>query len=330
MTRRIRPWLCLGLCLAAACERAEKNERAADDNKPASQVTHAQRETSPNSGHTLRAALAEAQALTDPQARDKALAQVAWNALEQDEKIAREAFNRMAPDSPQRIALIQHFAMRMADEDPDAALAWSGTLASQSETAAAQARIALVIAPTDPARAANLLSESGLPSREFDVAIVQVLRHWAGQSPPDAAAWVAVFPEGGFRKAGVSRGRISQSRGGNGSFPVDDNRSAGSGFMALKPQRRRPPNGGHRSAHQDIAPTKPGNPRGLAKIRRCQNARSARSAACRQIAGLLQMRPSSRATIIKVSRTPGANLPSACTASTTEPSRMKSSGVEPT
>ncbi len=203
MTRRIRPWLCLGLCLAAACERAEKNERAADDNKPASQVTHAQRETSPNSGHTLRAALAEAQALTDPQARDKALAQVAWNALEQDEKIAREAFNRMAPDSPQRIALIQHFAMRMADEDPDAALAWSGTLASQSETAAAQARIALVIAPTDPARAANLLSESGLPSREFDVAIVQVLRHWAGKSPPDAAAWVAVFPEGGFRKAGV-------------------------------------------------------------------------------------------------------------------------------
>jgi hypothetical protein len=93
--------------------------------------------------------------------------------------------------------------MRMADEDPDAALAWSGTLASESETAAARARIALVIAPADPARAANLLSESGLPSREFDVAIVQVLNHWASQSPQDAAAWVAVFPEGGFRKAGV-------------------------------------------------------------------------------------------------------------------------------
>ena len=203
MTHRMRPWLCLGLCLAAACERPEKNERAADDNKQAPQVTRHQRETSPDSRQSLRGALAEAQALADPNARYKALAQVAWNALEQDEKIAREAFDHLAPDGPERIALIQHFAMRMADEDPDAALAWSGSLASQSETAAAQARIALVIAPTDPARAANLLSESGLPSREFDVAIVQVLRHWASQSPPDAAAWLAVFPEGGFRKAGV-------------------------------------------------------------------------------------------------------------------------------
>lgn len=206
MTQAVRPWFCLSLCLTAACERPEKSGRSADDENPGPPVTRSQgppRESQPDSRDALRAAFSAAEAIADPAARDKALAQVAWNALERNEEIAREAFERLAPDSPQRIALIQHFAMRMADADPDAALAWSATLASESETAAARARIALVIAPADPARAANLLSESGLPSREFDVAIVQVLRHWASQSPPDAAAWVAVFPEGGFRKAGV-------------------------------------------------------------------------------------------------------------------------------
>jgi len=204
MTRLLRSWLCLGLCLTAACERPEEKQGPADESKPqVSRPPRPPREASQDSREALRSALAEAEALVDPRARDKALAEVAWNALERDVEIARAAFDQLAPDSPQRIALIQHFAMRMADEDPDAALEWAGSLASESETAAAHARIALVIAPADPARAANLLSESGLASREFDVAIVQVLRHWASQSPPDAAAWVAVFPEGGFRKAGV-------------------------------------------------------------------------------------------------------------------------------
>jgi len=206
MTQTLRPWFCLCLCLTAACERPEKSGRPVNDENPGPPVTRSQgppRESQPDSHAALRAAFSAAEAIADPAARDKALAQVAWNALERDEEIARDAFARLAPDSPQRIALIQHFAMRMADEDPDEALAWSASLASESETAAARARIALVIAPADPARAANLLSESGLPSREFDVAIVQVLRHWANQSPPDAAGWVAVFPEGGFRKAGV-------------------------------------------------------------------------------------------------------------------------------
>jgi len=45
--------------------------------------------------------------------------------------------------------------------------------------------------------------------------------------------------------------------------------------------------------------------------------------------GFQPIRLSSRATIIRVSRTPGANPPSVCTASSTLPSRMNSSGTEP-
>lgn len=206
MNHPLRPWLLLCLGLTASCERSEKHGRQIKDENPGPVATRAARplhEAMTDSHEAMRAALSQADALADPAAREKALSQVAWNALGQNEEIAREAFAKLAPDGPERIALVQHFAMRMADENVDAALEWSATLATEKEIASARARIATVLAATDPARAANLLSESGLASREFDVAIVQVLRQWAGQSAPDAAAWVAVFPEGGFRKAGV-------------------------------------------------------------------------------------------------------------------------------
>jgi hypothetical protein len=205
MTRRLHPWICLSLLMVAACERQEETGRSVEK-EAGPRVTRSgrpPREALPEPPKTSRAALAEAAAIAEPGAREKAIAEVAWNAIEADPELAREALGLLAADSPQRIALIQHFAMRMADENPDAALEWAGLLESERETAAARAQIALVIAAADPARAATLLSESGIPSREFDVAIVQVLQRWAGQSPPDAAAWVAAFPPGDFRKAGV-------------------------------------------------------------------------------------------------------------------------------
>jgi hypothetical protein len=206
MTRLFQPWICLSLLVIAACERPEKTGRHAEE-RASPQVTRSAkrqpREALPEPHKPTRATLAEAQAITEPAARARAIAQVVWNALEEDPELAREALGLLAADSPERIALIQHFAMRMADENPDAALEWAGTLESEQESAAARARIALVIAAEDPTRAANLLSESGIPGREFDVAIVQVLQRWAGKSAPDAAAWVATFPPGGFRKAGI-------------------------------------------------------------------------------------------------------------------------------
>jgi len=110
---------------------------------------------------------------------------------------------KLSDDSADKISLIQHFAMRMADEDVEAALQWASTLESEREVAAARVRIALVVADADPARAAGLLSEHGLANREFDVAVVQVLQHWGDKSPSDAAAWVSMFPPGDFRKEGI-------------------------------------------------------------------------------------------------------------------------------
>jgi hypothetical protein len=61
----------------------------------------------------------------------------------------------------------------------------------------------LIISDTDPQRAANLLSESGIAGRTFDVAAVQVIQRWAAQSPSHAAEWVALFPPGAAREAGI-------------------------------------------------------------------------------------------------------------------------------
>jgi len=205
MKHRFQPWICFSLLLIAACERPEKTGRHAE-NKAGPQITRSSRpprEGLPDKKEELREELAKARMSGEPEERDKLLTQVAWNAMELDPELAREAFDCLMLESPDRIALIQHFAMRMADANPDEALKWAASLESEREAAAARVRIALVLSDADPARGANLLSEHGLANREFEVAVVQVLQRWSNKSPQDAAAWVAVFPPGEFRKAGV-------------------------------------------------------------------------------------------------------------------------------
>lgn len=207
MTHRLQPWICLSLLLLAACERSDKSgeEGGEAGSGPTATRSHRPpREVLPDNNEVLRAELARSEAITDSEERDKVVVQVAWNALEVDPELAREALKRLMVDSDERIALIQHFAMRMAEENPDAALKWAASLESEREAAAARVRIALVLAEQDPARAGELLSESGLANREFEVAVVQVLQRWTEKTPQDAAAWVELFPPGEFRKAGVA------------------------------------------------------------------------------------------------------------------------------
>ena len=149
-------------------------------------------------------ALNTAESAPSPEAREEIIAEVAWKALEIDPALAREAFLLLSADHPQKILLIQHFAIRLAEQSPDEALAWADTLSSESEIAAAKSQIALVLAETDPPRAANLLSESGIAGHAFDVAVVQVLQRWAAQSAPHALAWAITFPPGPARTAGIS------------------------------------------------------------------------------------------------------------------------------
>lgn len=205
MTRRLLLILCPGLLLVC-CDKPGTSNSRAGDNVAGPRV--------PRRGHVpcadpaaaceeLRVTLKMAAALEAPAAREKALADVAWNALEINPGLACETFLQLPTNSVEKIRLIQHYALRLAEQDPDQALEWAETLGSEEEIAAANSQIALVLAETDPHRAANLLSESGIAGREFDVAVVQVLQRWAAKSPPDAATWAVSFPPGAAREAGI-------------------------------------------------------------------------------------------------------------------------------
>ncbi len=135
--------------------------------------------------------------------REKAIASVAWNALETDPELAVEAFKRLPSGSSEKIRLIQHYAMRASEEDMEEALAWAAGLESEQERSVAYSQIALAMAETDPEGAAKLLAEFGKPGRELDVAVVQVVQRWAAQKPAEAADWLAMFPAGKAREAGI-------------------------------------------------------------------------------------------------------------------------------
>jgi hypothetical protein len=205
VTRRLLSILWFGL-LFVCCDKPGGKDAYQGDDAPAARVArrgHAPREQSPGTPDARRMILQAAVAIESPAAREKALADVAWNALEIDPELACEAFQQLPAGSAEKLRLIQHYAMRLAEQDLDEALAWAASLGTEQEISAAHGQIALVIAEADPQRAANLLSESGIVGREFDVAVVQVLQRWAAQSAPDAAAWAVSFPPGAAREAGI-------------------------------------------------------------------------------------------------------------------------------
>ncbi len=205
MIRRLLAFLAPGLLLVC-CDKPGQSDAHENSAAPKTRVSHAghtTRQSGPGSSAELRKILKTAAEIESPVAREKAIADVAWNALETDSELAVDAFLQLPTGSAEKIRLIQHYAMRLAEQSPNEALAWAATLGSELEIAAAYSQIALATAETDPRRAGTLLSEYGIVSREFDVAVVQVVQRWAAQSPRDAADWVVMFPPGPAREAGI-------------------------------------------------------------------------------------------------------------------------------
>jgi len=195
------------LPLLVSCDgRKERVSLPEEGGKPPRASTKSQRERPgdpPPAGRELRPEYDKAKGIADPAQRDDALARVAWDAMELDPALAREAFGLLPAESAEKIRLIQHYAMRIAGSDIKEALKWADSFGSEKESAAARCRIALVLSETDPRQAAQLLSDSAISDRESDVAIVQVLQRWAAKEAPAAAAWVVEFPEGAAREAGI-------------------------------------------------------------------------------------------------------------------------------
>lgn len=131
-------------------------------------------------------------------------ADFAWNAVDTDFGHAGEMIRQLPADHPEQMRLVLHYAMSLADRDPDEVITWATALGSEREIAAANGQIVVAIAESDPQRASSLLSDSGVANHECDVAIVQVVQRWAAQFPADAAAWTASFPAGAARESGLA------------------------------------------------------------------------------------------------------------------------------
>ncbi|MEY3895410.1 MAG: hypothetical protein RLZZ214_929 [Verrucomicrobiota bacterium] len=195
----------LGLLLVC-CEKPRENAAPSENQVPPPRVTKLDRSArgeQPVSPEQLRENLKSAGEIESPEARNKALEEVIWNALELDPELAQEGFHQLTPGSEEKKRLIQHFAMRQAEVALDEAINWATTLETEQEKSLAFDSIALVLAESDPLRAAQMLSDSGIAGRDFDVAVVQVVQRWAAISAVDAAAWVVLFEPGEARRAGL-------------------------------------------------------------------------------------------------------------------------------
>lgn len=193
----------------AGCDKPRKSDDAgqaadtAEDSSAASRKPRVERAEAPAAKPSARSEFDAAAAIGSETERAAAIAQVAWNHLETEPDLALDAIAALPADHPEKIQLIEHFALRMAEENPEQAINWAQERSTETESAAALAQIALVLAETDPHRAAQLLSDTGIEGRNFDVAVVQVLQRWAVQAPDKAAEWVASFPAGEMRQAGI-------------------------------------------------------------------------------------------------------------------------------
>jgi hypothetical protein len=208
MFPKICPWFCLSLMLAS-CDKPQKSNEVQDHAlKPqappaVTKARHSSREVSPEVREKIRDSLDEANRISSPEDRNLAIASIVWNNIDLDPKLAADAFHQLVPGTSERVRIVQHLAMRLAEEDIEEAIKWADSLENPEEIALAYGKISLVLAETDPERAANLISESGMVGHEFDVALVQVIQRWAAAKPADAAAWVVLFDPSEARTASV-------------------------------------------------------------------------------------------------------------------------------
>jgi hypothetical protein len=194
----------LALLLASCGEKEQPGSRVDPESAAPGTIRQARAVDDPRDPRVvLRESYVRAAAETDPAAREKALESIAWDALDVDPELAREVFAALTPDSESSRRMVGHFAMRLADEDPERALGWARGLEQEQERSDAFGRIAVVISEVDPGRAASLVAQemSAGPSR--DRAVVQILQRWARAAPADAAGWISAFPQGAARGAGL-------------------------------------------------------------------------------------------------------------------------------
>lgn len=166
----------------------------------------------PTTPAQMRETVEKIEKITSPQERDQALYQAVWECLEIDPQLAQQELQKLTIGCVERNQLIQEMASRQIEKGLAQAIEWIETLQDDHEKSLAFDSIALIMAESEPEKAAQLLSDSGIAGHDFDVAVVQVVQRWASSSPQNAAQWVMLFENDDVRKAGLKTIAATWSR----------------------------------------------------------------------------------------------------------------------
>lgn len=107
--------------------------------------------------------------------------------MDLDPKVAQDAFSQLPLGTEEQLRLLGHLATRLAEKSPEEASRWVARFSTEEEKSAAYAAIAVVMAETDPRKAAALISDKGIEGRETNVAIVKVVQRWTSEAEEEEA-----------------------------------------------------------------------------------------------------------------------------------------------
>jgi hypothetical protein len=214
--RWLLPYLSAAVLLTACDDRQQT--KAAENPKnttPGTRITksiRAEENRNSEAPSTMRGSLEAAKRVTSPEDRRKAIVAAVLESADLEPDVALEALQELELGTPERARLVKHIGLRRAEQDMEAAIQWAASLKTPSEAAMAYGEISVVLAETDPARAASLISATGQPGKESEIAVVQIVQRWAQKSPTAAAAWAAQFPAGEVRSAALDAAVFQWSR----------------------------------------------------------------------------------------------------------------------
>lgn len=188
----------------ASCEKQE-NSNPEFKSEQNSGTTRMELRSIDNTGTRgkMRIALDLAKAVEPAQEKEKAIAQVAWDALDSAPDIAVQAIVELPVGNPEKEQLIQFYAERLAKRDFDAALAWGRSLTDEHEFQLVRDQVALILQDSDPQGALELFPNSGFATEGMNSSAKQVFRNWMTQNPGNAMAWVVAINSDEVRRNGL-------------------------------------------------------------------------------------------------------------------------------
>jgi len=151
----------------------------------------------------VQGALGWADALTNAVDRDAAISAVCLQVAIDDPAQAVQLRQQFA-EQTQPDTLTPCLVQQWAEKDLAGALDWALARLEGKQRDDALARIAFVLAESNPLEAARLVALQIQPGEDQVEAAISVLHKWAGVDPAAAKTWVDLFPEGTVRDRAVA------------------------------------------------------------------------------------------------------------------------------